>query len=235
MRAPFLPRRGALGAALALPLLLSSPPRAARAFVGKTFVDPAGRFALTIPPKYAVLKRMATTGTIYVAGDFPRSSIVSVTAWPLAKLVESDAAAQALPGLPPSPPRPAGPSLADIGSPAAVAEMLIRERDREASQVGRSQLRGTPELTPSEVLRFSLETNLPVADPDALEKERGVRELVRRTVARSEVGEVVDADGARRLAVISVWGSSLVQDWGADLGPALQECVNSFSWQPTGS
>jgi len=79
-------------------------------------------------------------------------------------------------------------------------------------------------------LRWSFETPLPVSDPDALKKERGVRRLIRRTIASSVLGEVSSAAGGMEPAVISVWGSALVQDWENDLGPQLQECVASFRW-----
>ena len=39
------------------------------------------RFSLTLPSDYVVSKRSATQGTIFVAGNFPRASTISVTAW----------------------------------------------------------------------------------------------------------------------------------------------------------
>ena len=65
-------RRGLLATIPFLPL-------SARAASG--VMDP--RFSLTLPAGFVVSKRKAETGTIFVAGNFPRAASISVTAWPV--------------------------------------------------------------------------------------------------------------------------------------------------------
>lgn len=94
-------------------------------------------FYIALPSGYVRSKRKATQGTIFVGGNFPRASIVSVTAWALDELLQQDAQAQSLPGLPAAPEirKPAArlTSLKDLGSAQQVAMLLLRSRDREAS------------------------------------------------------------------------------------------------------
>uniref|UniRef100_A0A7S0P3G6 Uncharacterized protein n=1 Tax=Calcidiscus leptoporus TaxID=127549 RepID=A0A7S0P3G6_9EUKA len=200
---------------------------------GKAVID--SRFSLQIPDTFVASKRTATLGTLYVAGNYPRFTVVSVTAWPLTKLLADDAVAQTLPGLPLPQPRKAalpGSSLSELGSPMEIGRLLLRARDREASS-GAVQSELLDADLQQASLRWSFDTPLPVSDPDALEKERGVRRLIRRTAARSIIGEVPSAAGGTESAIISVWASALQQDWEKGLGLELQECVSSFSWTAT--
>jgi len=217
--------------------LLGLPPTTQALDSGKVVKDP--RFTLTLPPGFVASRRSAKQGTIYVAGDFPRFAILSVTAWPVSKLLDDDAAAQSLPGLPSSGQPPAQikliSSIAQLGPPQQVAKLLLRTRDREASsgalQSDLLSFSADAAADSQDSISFTFETLLPVADPNELEKQRGVRSLTRRTTATSFVVQLLDASGiGGEPAVISVWGSALLQDWQADLGEPLSHAVRSFRW-----
>lgn len=178
----------------------------------KPFLD--SRFALEIPEGFVVSKRTAQTGTVFVAGNFPRFTVVSVTAWPLSTLLQDDAKSRALPGLPSSPVelKSGAKTLQGLGDAKEVAQLLLRARDREASSgaLQSSLVRG--DYVESR-LEFAYTTESPVADPDALEKLKGVRQLIRRTAGASVLGSVPAVDGSRELAIFSVFASALEQDW----------------------
>ena len=76
-----------------------------------------------------------------------------------------------------------------------------------------------------------------MADPEALYQQRGVRQLIRKTVAVSVLGSVPSgtSGGGRVPAVISCFASALEGDWtdGAGLGPQLEAAVTSFNLAPT--
>lgn len=221
-------RRAVLSLAPAL-LALTGSPNDARAAAGKAFLDPSGRFALTIPEGFAQSKRTATTGTIFVAGNFPRAATVSVNAWPLQALVDEDAQLKSLPGMTATPKT----LPAELGSLQAVEEalggeesfamMLLRKRDREASSGALSSVPLGKAQTVDGRLVWSSTTQLPVADPEALFAQRGVRELIRRTSAASYLGRVEGSP-----AIISICGSCLQQDW-EELGPLIEQAVASFT------
>ena len=88
-------RRAAL---LTTSALLSLSPTQPALADPRQYIDPQGRFALEIPNGFAQSKRTATTGTIFVAGNFPRAATISVVAWPLQELVAEDVKATSLPG-----------------------------------------------------------------------------------------------------------------------------------------
>lgn len=118
-------------AVLALPLVAA--PLAAHAS-GKLVVDESNRFSLKLPAGFVASKRSASQGTLYVAGNFPRAAVVSVTAWPIGELLASDAAALSLPGMPAAKPRSTSmspSSLSDIAPSEELAKILARQRDRE--------------------------------------------------------------------------------------------------------
>ena len=213
--------------ALAVPCLLHCPPLL-RPASAKIFVDP--RFILDLPDGFVVSKRTATTGTIFVAGNFPRFTVVSATAWPLATLLQDDAKGRDLPGLPSTAVRlnAGATSLLELGSAKEVAQLLIRQRDREASN-GALQSELVDCTFEGDRLEFRYSTESPVADPDALEKERGVRRLLRQTACASVIGSVPTADGKRETAIFSVFGSALEQDWDKDLQEPLERAVKSFN------
>lgn len=203
-------------AALLLPSSASAAPYTA---------DP--RFVVALPTGYAVTKKGAQTGTVFVGGDFVKAAVVSVTVWPVAELLATDSAAQSLPGL------PAAADATAVDVPAVLAgrepadklvQVLLRARDREnAGNALQSELLGS-ELANGE-LRLSFSTQLSVADPDELEKQRGYRELVRRTTARTTLG----ATAGGQPALVTCWASALKPDW-AEVGPPLEETVASFKW-----
>ena len=122
--------------------------------------------------------------------------------WPVAELLATDSAAQSLPGL------PAAADATAVDVPAVLAgrepadklvQVLLRARDREnAGNALQSELLGS-ELANGE-LRLSFSTQLSVADPDELEKQRGYRELIRRTTARTTLGAT--AGGQPALVVL---------------------------------
>jgi hypothetical protein len=228
-----LTRRLALTLASPLCLLRIQPPLPASA---KPFLDPASRFALQIPDDYVVSKRNSATGTIFVAGNFPRASVISVTAWPVDALLAEDASSRQLPGLPSSSGGPA-PSLrtgtiADLGAARDVANLLLRKRDRESNSGALvSVLDGAILSEDGKRLILLASTESPVADPDELERQRGIRKLIRRTSATAVLGSVPSADGATppRPAIFSVWGSALEQDWDKDLRVPLESSTGSFT------
>ncbi len=228
-------RRGltSWGVALACAVSVQTAPRPALAKPAKD-----ARFALSIPDGFAPSPRKATTGTIYVAGDFPRFAVVSVTAWPIRELLAAEMAAASLPGLPaPSPPSAAdatsAPSFAALGAPEKAVLLLLRARDREASAGALESTLLSSKLEEAK-LRFEFDTPLPVSDPDALFEQRGVRQLIRRTTATSTIGSVAVSGGGGGVraepAVITVWGSALAQDFEKDLGGVLRDSVSSFDW-----
>lgn len=220
-----LTRRLAL--ALAPCVLVGNSPLVQPA-LAKTFADP--RFILDVPDGFVVSKRKATTGTIFVAGNFPRFTVVSATAWPLAALLQDDAKGRDLPGLPSTTVQlnADATALSELGSAKEVAQLLIRARDREASSGAlQSVLVGC--AFKGDRLEFQYSTESPVADPDALEKERGVRKLIRQTAGASVIGTVPAADGRSETAIFSVFGSALEQDWNSDLQAPLESAVQSFT------
>ena len=80
-----------------------------------------------------------------------------------------------------------------------LVQVLLRARDREnAGNALQSELVGS-ELANGE-LRLSFTTQLSVADPDEFEKQRGYRELIRRTTARTTLGATAAA--SRRLRCV---------------------------------
>jgi len=200
----------------------------------KPALDAASRFALDIPDDYVVSKRKATTGTLFVAGNFPRFSVVSVTAWPLPALLLDDARGRALPGLPTSGAdvtlAESATTLGSIGTANSIAQLLLRARDRDASSGALSSILLSSKLSDDgSRLAFDYSTELPVSDPDALQEQRGVRQLIRHTVATSILGSVPGSDGAPVPAMFSVWASALQQDWEGDLREPLEATVASFS------
>ena len=222
MKPPLLSRRLIL--TLTTPCLLQWPPAPASA---KLYADP--RFVLDVPPGFVVSKRTAAKGTIFVAGNFPRFTVVSATAWPVATLLQDDARARELPGLPPSSPQTRGDpaTLEELGTAKEVALLLLRARDRDSSSGALQSSLLNSDFDQGR-LTFEYSTESPVADPDALEKERGVRQLIRRTAGASVLGSVT-ADGKQEPAIFSVFASALQQDWENDLQEPLEKAVKSFS------
>ena len=134
---PTLPRRAVLTLAPALALRTALLPAGA-----KLVTDPKGRFLLDLPEGFVQTKRTAVTGTLFVAGDFPRFAVVSVTAWRVDELLTAEQGQKSLPGLPAAPKASvqAPQALADLGSASAVAQILVRARDREAKAATSSEL-----------------------------------------------------------------------------------------------
>ena len=55
-----------------------------------------------VPTNFATSARKNTRNTLFVAGDFPRFAVLSVTAWPIQQLLDAEAEASNLPGVPPT-------------------------------------------------------------------------------------------------------------------------------------
>jgi len=222
---PALTRRLVL--ALATPCLVQLP---ALLPASATLVqDP--RFLIDIPEGFVVSKRKATTGTIFVAGNFPRATVMSATAWPITSLLQDDAKGRDLPGLPASAQvqfRPGTETLEGLGSAKELALLLLRARDRDGSSGALQSVLNSSQYANGR-LEFQYSTESPVADPDALEKERGVRQLIRRTAAASVLGSVPSAGGGQEPAIYSIFASALEQDWDKDLQAPLERAVKSFS------
>ena len=124
-------------------------------------------------------------------------------------------------------------ALTDLGSAEDVARLLLRNRDREASSGTLLSELVDAAYASDGSLRFSFLTPLAVADPDELEKQRGVRELKRRSSAVAQLGAIATG-GATETAVVSAWGSAKQEDW-ESLGRPLEEAVGSFAWSAPGS
>ena len=267
-------RRAAL---LTTSALLSLSPTQPALADPRQYIDPQGRFALEIPNGFAQSKRTATTGTIFVAGNFPRAATISVVAWPLQELVAEDVKATSLPGIQPTPPKiPAAPqSLLEVqtalGGETQFFNMILRKRDRESSAGAlTSAPLGAPSMTDGHLV-WSSTTELPVADPEVshsnafaaitaamphllltvlwparssrllpvvcppapvvvqeLYRQRGYRQLIRRTTASSWLGTVPGLGGEpAQVAIISMCGSGLQNDW-EELGPPIERAVASF-------
>jgi hypothetical protein len=221
--APVVTRRSLLHLAPALPILLTPTASYAKPYSEE-------RFSLIIPDGFALSKRTGTTGTIFVAGNFPRASVISVTCWPVTTLLEDDFKAQALPGIEPAPVPPlrAPLQLSDLesalGGTENLAKLLLRRRDRDSGALT-SVLRSSE--AQSQRVRWSATTELPVADPEELYKQRGVRSLVRKTTAASWLGSV----GDQQDAVFSICASALEENWD-EFGPGLEAAVDSFALSP---
>lgn len=70
-----------------------------------------------------------------------------------------------------------------------------------------------------------------VANPAELEKQRGIRQLIRHTIAVATLGQVPGKDGPQP-AIVAAWASCLREDWLGDLGAPLRESAESFQWAP---
>merc|ERR1719446_1387228 len=137
MKLPSAPTAGILSRRLIAQLLpLAALPLAPYPALGKIMGD--ARFSIVPPEGFVRSGRKAETGTLFVAGDFPRFAIVSVTAWPVAALLADDASVRSLPGLPASAakPPPSATSLEQLGTAQETARLLLRKRDRETSAGG---------------------------------------------------------------------------------------------------
>jgi hypothetical protein len=97
----------------------------------------------------------------------------------------------------------------------AVRQLLVRKRDLEATS---GALQSVLLSSSDEVggrLVWSTATELSVADPEELYRQRGVRKLIRRTSAASWLGAVPGAGGvgsADQPAVFSIFASALETD-----------------------
>ena len=224
----------ALGAAL--------PHRTQPAWAVRPYLE--SRFSISLPDGFAITKKNGVSGTLFVAGNFPRAIVISVSVWALADLLAEDASNKALPGLdPPEPPvlpATATGSLtsleAALGGRESFTRLLLRKRDREASAGAlQSVLLSNSDLANGK-LTWSCTTEVPVADPEELYKQRGVRSINRKTVAASFLGltPAMAASGGggsadlKQPAIFSACASALETDW-PEVGPELQAAVESFA------
>ena len=224
-------RRTFVALAPLLPSILL-PPLPASA--SRPFSEP--RFSLLLPDGYAISKRTATSGTLFVAGNFPRASVVSVSAWPLPQLLAEEQAVLSLPGEPASLPGlpPGGVNSLDDAKAAlgtssidGLTRALLRKRDRESSSGALTSVLSSSDLA-SGRLSWTASTELSVADPEELYKQRGVRQLIRKTVAVSVLGSVPGENGGKAVpAIFSCFATVLESDFD-ELGPPLVAAVQSF-------
>jgi len=222
--------------ALALPLLLQTRITTPPAFALRPYAEP--RFLVNLPDGFAVSKRKATSGTIFVAGNFPRAAVVSVSIWPLNALLDEDIKATTLPGIAALSPKSVPTDLRTLaevqkvvpgdGSLENFASLLLRKRDREASSP-QSLLRGCRLEDGGQRLLWSTSTEFPVADAEELYRLKGVRNLVRIASAATVLGHIRLANGERALALFTYCGSALETDWQADLGGSIEGSISSFA------
>jgi len=222
--------------ALALPLLLQARMMTPPAFAVRPYAEP--RFLVNLPDGFAVSKRKATSGTIFVAGNFPRAAVVSVSIWPLVALVDEDIKATSLPGIAAASPRSVPNNVRTLeelqkavpgdGSLENFARLLLRKRDREANSP-QSLLRGCRLEDGGQRLLWSTSTEFPVADAEELYRLKGVRALVRIASAATVLGHIPLANGERVLALFTYSGSALETDWQADLGQPIETSIASFA------
>ena len=116
------------------------------------------------------------------------------------------------------------------GSTDGLTRALLRRRDRDASSGALTSKLLSFELSGARLL-WTSSTELSVADPEELYKQRGIRQLIRKTAAVSVLGSVPGAtSGSAPIpAIISCFASALEADWSpSELGPALETSVQSF-------
>lgn len=202
----------------------------------KTFVDPQGLFAITVPQSFFTLRRSAKgdlpdskTGqgrrgsSIFTAGNMAKAEVVAVERFPTRVLLE-EAGIQATGDLTTFP---------KLGEATAVANLINtrREKDKPGSQSKTILVPDSVSVSPDGLeLYFSLKTEIEVQKPELLLEEYGVSQLFRITNAKASLAS---RDGN----IMAVFASALEQDYLAGDGDALRSAVASFTVtnQSTGS
>lgn len=197
----------------------------------KTFVDPQGLFVVNIPKRFFALRRSAKgdlpdekTGsgrrgsTIFSAGDMAKAEVVSIEYFPVKVLLQDfgiDVSGIADSNLA---------TIADIGEPAAIANLIALRRDRDKPGASTTKIiPNTVAVSPDgRELSFQLQTRVPVQKPELLLEQYGVSELYRITAAKASLQS---GNGS----LMAVFASALETDWkGGPDGAALQETADSF-------
>ena len=115
-------------------------------------------------------------------------------------------------------------TFSSIGDPAAVANLLLRrrEKDKPGTQNTAVLLRDSVSLSPDgTTLTFTLRQQINVEKPELLLETMGVSELYRTTVAKATLAS---KDGQ----MMAVFASALDQDFSGPDGVALRKAVDSF-------
>jgi len=194
----------------------------------RTFVDPKGLFALTVPKRFFAIRRTnkgdlpdEKTGkgrrgsSIFTAGDLSKAEVIAVERFPTFALLEDEGILVEK-----------GADLSTfpaIGDAAAIANLIVLRRDKDKpTQTRTNLLMDSVRLSEDgKTLYFSLSTAIDVQKPELLLEQEGVSELVRITQAKATL---MSNDGQ----LLAVFASALQQDYiGAD-GVALKETVESF-------
>lgn len=194
----------------------------------RTFVDPKGLFALTIPKRFFAIRRTnkgdlpdEKTGkgrrgsSIFTAGDMSKAEVIAVERFPTFALLEDEGILVEK-----------GADLSTfpaIGDAAAIANLIALRRDKDKPTQTRTNLL-TDSVRLSEdgkTLYFSLSTAIDVQKPELLLEQEGVSELVRITQAKATL---TSNDGQ----LLAVFASALQQDYTGTDGVALKETVESF-------
>ncbi|CAM9492104.1 unnamed protein product [Phaeothamnion confervicola] len=197
-------RRKLLNSLALSPSLTLLPPNAfadgeAEGFI--TYQDAGRRFSCDVPASYVRGPRQDRTTTIFVAGDFRRAETISVQLLNASQLL-LDA------GIAASGDTATWPG---IGTALGAARLLAASRDQDAAPQASGPgprdsiiVEGSVRLD-GDVLTFAFRTPLKVQRPDLLEKERGLRELWRSTLARA----VMRGDGT----LLALWAGAPEAGW----------------------
>ena len=115
-------------------------------------------------------------------------------------------------------------TFTSIGDPTAIAELLLRrrEKDKPGTQ-GPAKLNRDSVALSSDgtTLTFSLKQEINVQKPELLMEQEGISELFRTTLAKATLAS---NDGQ----MMAVFASALDQDYAGPDGVALQKAVDSF-------
>lgn len=196
----------------------------------KVFADTAtpSLFVIEVPKRFFALRRSAKGdlpdaktgkgrrgGTIFTAGDMAKAEVIAIERFPTTVLLE-DAGYEATGDLS---------SFTSIGNPAAVANLLLRrrEKDKPGTQNQSMLVKDSVSVSPDGFsLMFSLRQEINVQKPELLMEQEGLSELFRTTVAKATLGS---KDGQ----MMVVFASALDQDYGGPDGVALRRTVDSFT------
>lgn len=195
----------------------------------KRFVDTANPslFVIEIPQRFFTIRRSAKGdlpdpktgqgrrgGTIFSSGDMSKAEVIGVERFPVRNFLEEEGYA------------PTGDlsTFTSIGDPTAIAELLLRrrEKDKPGTQ-GPAKLNRDSVALSSDgtTLTFSLKQEINVQKPELLMEQEGISELFRTTLAKATLAS---NDGQ----MMAVFASALDQDYAGPDGVALQKAVDSF-------
>mmetsp|Transcript_19694 Transcript_19694/g.36203 ORF Transcript_19694/g.36203 Transcript_19694/m.36203 type:complete len:290 (+) Transcript_19694:98-967(+) len=196
----------------------------------KRFVDTANPslFVIEIPQRFFTIRRSAKGdlpdpktgqgrrgGTIFSSGDMSKAEVIGVERFPVRNFLEEEGYA------------PTGDlsTFTSIGDPTAIAELLLRrrEKDKPGTQ-GPAKLNRESVALSSDgtTLTFSLKQEINVQKPELLLEQEGISELFRTTLAKATLAS---NDGQ----MMAVFASALDQDYAGPDGVALQKAVDSFT------